>query len=64
MVLDMFLYCHMLTLILMSYADLGLFHAQRKVVEIREQLKRIAQRIGIVLKSCESDMQVMWCLLE
>lgn len=48
----------------MSYVDLDLFHAQRKVVEIREQLKRIAQRVGIVLKSCESDMQVMWYLLE
>ncbi|KAG5561806.1 hypothetical protein RHGRI_004748 [Rhododendron griersonianum] len=35
------------------------YQAMRKVVEIREQLKRIAQRIGIVLKSCESDMQVV-----
>ncbi|KAL1335844.1 hypothetical protein HN51_030293 [Arachis hypogaea] len=35
------------------------YHAMRKVLEVREQLKRIAQRIGIVLKSCESDMQVV-----
>ncbi|XP_061357640.1 probable pre-mRNA-splicing factor ATP-dependent RNA helicase DEAH9 [Gastrolobium bilobum] len=35
------------------------YHAMRKVLEVREQLKRIAQRIGLVLKSCESDMQVV-----
>ncbi|XP_052183025.1 probable pre-mRNA-splicing factor ATP-dependent RNA helicase DEAH9 [Diospyros lotus] len=35
------------------------YQAMKKVVEIREQLRRIAQRIGIVLKSCESDMQVL-----
>ncbi|PSR98617.1 Pre-mRNA-splicing factor ATP-dependent RNA helicase [Actinidia chinensis var. chinensis] len=35
------------------------YHAMRKVIEIREQLRRIAQRIGIVVKSCESDMQVV-----
>ncbi|KAH7856408.1 hypothetical protein Vadar_000979 [Vaccinium darrowii] len=35
------------------------YQAMRKVLEIREQLKRIAQRIGIVLKSCESDMQAV-----
>ncbi|MED6145590.1 ATPdependent RNA helicase [Stylosanthes scabra] len=35
------------------------YHAMRKVLEVREQLKRIAQRIGIVLKSCERDMQVV-----
>ncbi|ESR62699.1 hypothetical protein CICLE_v10014624mg [Citrus x clementina] len=34
------------------------YHAMKKVIEIREQLRRIAQRIGIVMKSCESDMQV------
>ncbi|CAL5346137.1 unnamed protein product [Camellia sinensis] len=33
------------------------YHAMRKVIEIREQLRRIALRIGMVLKSCESDMQ-------
>ncbi|WVY95022.1 hypothetical protein V8G54_034110 [Vigna mungo] len=33
------------------------YHAMRKVLEVREQLKRIAKRIGLVLKSCESDMQ-------
>ncbi|GMN43620.1 hypothetical protein TIFTF001_012828 [Ficus carica] len=32
------------------------YHAMKKVVEIREQLRRIAQRIGIALKSCEGDM--------
>ncbi|MED6195812.1 ATPdependent RNA helicase [Stylosanthes scabra] len=35
------------------------YHAMRKALEVREQLKRIAQRIGIVLKSCERDMQVV-----
>ncbi|XAR59210.1 RNA helicase [Bertholletia excelsa] len=35
------------------------YHAMRKVIEIREQLRRISQRIGIVLKSCENDMQVV-----
>ncbi|BAT81572.1 hypothetical protein VIGAN_03132700 [Vigna angularis var. angularis] len=33
------------------------YHAMRKVLEVREQLKRITKRIGLVLKSCESDMQ-------
>ncbi|TKY71793.1 ATP-dependent RNA helicase DHX35 [Spatholobus suberectus] len=33
------------------------YHAMRKVLEVREQLKRIAKRIGLALKSCESDMQ-------
>lgn len=36
---------------------------QRKVLEVREQLKRIAQRIGIVLKSCDGDMQVDFMIL-
>ncbi|CAK9148192.1 unnamed protein product [Ilex paraguariensis] len=35
------------------------YHAMKKVVEIREQLRRVAQQLGIVLKSCESDMQVV-----
>ncbi|XP_028780288.1 probable pre-mRNA-splicing factor ATP-dependent RNA helicase DEAH9 [Neltuma alba] len=35
------------------------YHAMRKVLEVREQLKRIAQRIGLVLKSCEGDMKVV-----
>ncbi|KAJ7968665.1 putative ATP-dependent RNA helicase [Quillaja saponaria] len=35
------------------------YHAMKKVIEIREQLKRIAQRIGISLKSCDGDMQVI-----
>lgn len=35
------------------------YHAMKKVLEVREQLRRIAQRIGLVLKSCESDMQVV-----
>ncbi|TXG47517.1 hypothetical protein EZV62_026811 [Acer yangbiense] len=33
--------------------------AEKKVIEIREQLRRIALRIGMVLKSCDSDMQVL-----
>ncbi|XP_057430987.1 probable pre-mRNA-splicing factor ATP-dependent RNA helicase DEAH9 [Lotus japonicus] len=35
------------------------YHAMKKVLEVREQLRRIAQRIGLVLKSCESDIQVV-----
>lgn len=35
------------------------YQAMKKVIEIREQLRRIAQRLGIVLKSCEGDMQVV-----
>ncbi|CAJ1961840.1 unnamed protein product [Sphenostylis stenocarpa] len=35
------------------------YHAMRKVLEVREQLKRIAKRIGLVLKSCENDMQLV-----
>ncbi|KAL5576626.1 hypothetical protein UlMin_018325 [Ulmus minor] len=35
------------------------YHAMRKVIEVREQLRRTAQRIGIVLKSCEGDMTVV-----
>ncbi|KAL2341809.1 hypothetical protein Fmac_009749 [Flemingia macrophylla] len=35
------------------------YHAMRKVLEVREQLKRIAKRIGLVLKSCGSDIQVI-----
>ncbi|KAH7568828.1 hypothetical protein JRO89_XS06G0058500 [Xanthoceras sorbifolium] len=35
------------------------YQSMKKVIEIREQLRRIAQRIGIVLKSCESDTQVV-----
>lgn len=38
-----------------------LFFMQKKVMEIREQLRRTAQRIGIALKSCDTDMQVI-CL--
>jgi hypothetical protein len=40
------------------YVDIGVNIVQKKVIEIREQLRRIAQRLGIVLKSCERDMQV------
>lgn len=39
--------------------NLALIILQKKVMEIREQLKRIALRLGIVLKSCERDMQVV-----
>ncbi|XVE88150.1 hypothetical protein DITRI_Ditri19aG0045000 [Diplodiscus trichospermus] len=35
------------------------YHAMKKVMEIREQLRRIALRLGIVLKSCERDMQLV-----
>ncbi|XP_057947960.1 probable pre-mRNA-splicing factor ATP-dependent RNA helicase DEAH9 isoform X1 [Malania oleifera] len=35
------------------------YHAMKKVIEVREQLRRIAQRVGIVLKSCEGDMQAV-----
>ncbi|XP_059669980.1 probable pre-mRNA-splicing factor ATP-dependent RNA helicase DEAH9 isoform X2 [Cornus florida] len=35
------------------------YHAMKKVIEIREQLRRITQRLRIVLKSCENDMQVV-----
>ncbi|KAK8469012.1 hypothetical protein PHAVU_006G179000 [Phaseolus vulgaris] len=35
------------------------YQAMRKVLEVREQLKRIAKRIGLVLKSCESDMELV-----
>lgn len=38
--------------------DMIAYIAQKKVLEVREQLRRIAQRIGLVLKSCESDIQV------
>ncbi|KAJ4703593.1 putative ATP-dependent RNA helicase [Melia azedarach] len=35
------------------------YHAMKKAIETRDQLKRIVQRIGIVLKSCDSDVQVV-----
>ncbi|GAB2231354.1 hypothetical protein Droror1_Dr00010360 [Drosera rotundifolia] len=35
------------------------YHAMKKVVEVREQLKRIMQRLGIPIKSCERDMLVV-----
>ncbi|XP_077227318.1 RNA helicase family protein [Tasmannia lanceolata] len=35
------------------------YQAMKKVVEIREQLNKIVQRLGIVLKSCEGDTQVV-----
>ncbi|PHT34994.1 putative ATP-dependent RNA helicase DHX35 [Capsicum baccatum] len=35
------------------------YHAMRKVIEVREQLKRITQRLGIGLKSCEGDIQAV-----
>jgi len=37
------------------------FLSQKKVVEIRDQLKRIARRLGITLKSCDGDMEVRNC---
>lgn len=35
------------------------YNAMKKALEVREQLRRIAQRLGIVLKSCEGDIQVV-----
>lgn len=35
------------------------YHAMKKVLETREQLKRTAHRLGIVLKSCDRDIQVV-----
>ncbi|KAG8385480.1 hypothetical protein BUALT_Bualt03G0049700 [Buddleja alternifolia] len=35
------------------------YHAMKKVDEIRQQLRRIAQRLGIALKSCEGDMKAV-----
>lgn len=33
------------------------YQAMKKVIEVREQLRRVAKRLGISLKSCERDMQ-------
>jgi hypothetical protein len=38
-----------------GYVDIGVNIVQKKVIETREQLRRIAQRLGIVLKSSERD---------
>lgn len=35
------------------------YHSMKKALEVREQLRRIAQRLGIGLKSCEKDIQVV-----
>lgn len=35
------------------------YNAMKKALEVREQLRRIAQRLGIVLKSCEGDIQLV-----
>ncbi|KAI4312239.1 hypothetical protein MLD38_037074 [Melastoma candidum] len=35
------------------------YHAMKKVIEIREQLQRIAQRLDIDLKSCEGNLQAV-----
>ncbi|CAI9087334.1 OLC1v1021384C1 [Oldenlandia corymbosa var. corymbosa] len=35
------------------------YHAMKKALEVREQLRRTAQRLGIALKSCDDDMQVV-----
>jgi ATP-dependent RNA helicase DDX35 len=37
------------------------YQSMKKVVEIRDQLKRIARRLGITLKSCDGDMEVRNC---
>ncbi|CAH8345626.1 unnamed protein product [Eruca vesicaria subsp. sativa] len=35
------------------------YQSMKKVVEIRDQLKRIARRLGITLKSCDGDMDAV-----
>uniref|UniRef100_A0A0D3A441 RNA helicase n=1 Tax=Brassica oleracea var. oleracea TaxID=109376 RepID=A0A0D3A441_BRAOL len=35
------------------------YQSMKKVVEIRDQLKRIARRLGITLKSCEGDIDAV-----
>ncbi|XP_043690205.1 probable pre-mRNA-splicing factor ATP-dependent RNA helicase DEAH9 isoform X2 [Telopea speciosissima] len=35
------------------------YQAMKKVIEIREQLRRIAQRLGIVSKSCDRETEVL-----
>ncbi|EPS65444.1 hypothetical protein M569_09332, partial [Genlisea aurea] len=35
------------------------YHAMRKVDDVRKQLIRTAQRLGIAMKSCEGDMQAV-----
>ncbi|EOA17808.1 hypothetical protein CARUB_v10006206mg [Capsella rubella] len=35
------------------------YQSMKKVVEIRDQLKRIARRLGITLKSCDRDMEAV-----
>lgn len=35
------------------------FHAMKKVDEIRKQLRRIVQHLGLSLKSCEGDLQAV-----
>ncbi|VVB12580.1 unnamed protein product [Arabis nemorensis] len=35
------------------------YQSMKKVVEIRDQLKRIAKRLGITLKSCDRDMEAV-----
>ncbi|KAK9085449.1 hypothetical protein Sjap_025860 [Stephania japonica] len=40
-------------------AKLRFAAAEKKVIEIREQLSKIVQRLGMVLKSCDRDTQVL-----
>ncbi|XP_042502453.1 probable pre-mRNA-splicing factor ATP-dependent RNA helicase DEAH9 isoform X3 [Macadamia integrifolia] len=35
------------------------YQAMKKVIEIRGQLRRVAQRLGIVLKACDRDTEVL-----
>ncbi|KAL9671491.1 hypothetical protein QQ045_009059 [Rhodiola kirilowii] len=35
------------------------YHAMKKVIEVRDQLKRVALRLGLSLKSCDRDMQAL-----
>ncbi|XP_030480108.1 probable pre-mRNA-splicing factor ATP-dependent RNA helicase DEAH9 isoform X1 [Cannabis sativa] len=41
------------------YRNFVNYHAMKKVLEVREQLRRTAQRIGLVLKSCEGDILIV-----
>ncbi|KAJ4828539.1 hypothetical protein Tsubulata_035963 [Turnera subulata] len=42
------------------------YQAMKKVIDIREQLRRVALRLGLVIKSCEGDMQanVVSCFVD
>ncbi|KAL4563271.1 hypothetical protein LXL04_027311 [Taraxacum kok-saghyz] len=35
------------------------YHAMKKVMEVRQQLIRVSQRLGLAIKSCQNDIQVL-----